>query len=178
MELTKTHPNQLQSKRFHMSNKVLFPRAALVVGALAIVPVLVAAAGEKVDGLMIGLFGVLIVVCLLVFFAMARATWLEMNETGIRFRTTGMTIATTWDNIDSIGTQLVTGEGSVEGLKLRESGLDVSGVVRASSWLSWRAQMSLRDYEYFLPISSLQTKEWRDTEFGRELRRYAPRLFE
>jgi len=178
MELTKAHPNHLPPRRYHISNNVLLPRAAMVVAALAVVPVLLALAGEEVDGLMIGLFAGMIVLCLLVFAVAARMTWLEMSETGIRYRGLGMTIGTRWDNIDSIGTKFVTGEGSVEGLILRESGQDVNGLLRAGSWLSWRGTMALRDYEYFLPISNLQTKEWRDTEFGRELRRHAPRLFE
>ena len=178
MELTKTQSSTPSTRRYFIAGKVLLSRAALVVGALAFVPVLLALMGEEVDGLMIGLFAGMIVLCLVVFFGVARLTWLEMDEAGIRYRGLGMTIATRWDNIDAIGTQFVTGEGSVEGLILRESGLDVNGAVRAGSWLSWRAQMSLRDYEYFLPISNLQTKEWRNAAFGQELRRRAPRLFE
>lgn len=178
MALAEAHTGPMQPKRYHISNKILVSRAALVVGAIAIVPVIMAVSGEKVDGLMIGLFGGMILLCLAVFFGAARMTWLEMTESGIAYRGLGMTIATTWDNIDQIGTQFVTGEGTVEGLMLRESGQQVNGALRVGSWLSWRATMALRDYEYFLPISNFQTKEWRDTEFGRELRRYVPRLFE
>ncbi len=178
MELTNSRPQTLSPQRYHIANKVLVPRAATVAIALAVVPVILAAVGEEVDGLMIGLFAGMILLCLLIFFVVARLTWLEMSESGIVYRGLGMTIGTRWDNIDSIGTKFVTGEGSIEGLVLRERGQEVNGAVRVGSWLSWRATMALRDYEYFLPISNLQTKEWRDTDFGRELKRYAPRLFD
>lgn len=178
VEMTRPRPNAANPKRYRISMKVLWPRAVMVAVCIGIAPVILAATGEDVDGLLIGIFAGLIVLCLGVFFGVARMSWVTMDEHGIVYKALGFQIVSTWDNIDSIGHQFMQNEGKVEGLKLIASGLDVNGAVKAGTLLSWRATMAFRELEYFIPLSNFQTKAWRDTEFGQELRRHVPRLFE
>lgn len=177
-ELSNSRLNASTSKRYYTSMKVLWPRAAMIIGVLVFVPVIMALSGEEVDGLMIGLFAVIIVLCLVVFFGASRMAWMTMDADGLVYKGLGFKLATSWDNIDSIGKKSMMNEGTVEGLVLIESGLDVHGAIKAGALISWRATIALRDFEYFIPLSNFQTKAWRETEFGRELRRYVPRIFQ
>lgn len=178
MQTSSAHLTTSAPKRYYMPAKVLMPRAALVVGILAAMPLILKLMGEDIDGVVIAAFAVLVVICAVIFFAVARMGWMAMDANGLTYKGIGMSIRTSWDNVEAIGTQFVTNEGNVEGLKLYESGLDVNGLVKASAMLSWRSTMVLRDSEYFVPLSSFHGKDWRDSEFGQEMRRYAPRLFD
>lgn len=178
MEMTSPRLQTASPKRYHMANSVLVPRALTALAALAAAPIILAAIGEEIDGVVIGMFGVLIAICMVIFFAVARMSWITLDENGIVYKALGFKLTSTWDNIDSIGKRFMQNEGNVEGLVLIKSGLDVNGAIKAGSLLSWRATLALRELEYFIPLSNFQTKQWRDTEFGREIRRYAPHLFE
>jgi len=125
-----------------------------------------------------GMSFVLLFTAALVFAILSRLMRLIVTPDGVRLQTPGMSVTTTWDNIDSIGYKVMLTEGKVEGLILRQPGIDVNSAVRAASWFNLRAASSIREHEYFLPISSILGKDWRETEFGYDLRYHAPWLFE
>lgn len=178
MEITGTQPGTQPLKRYYISGTVLRPRLYTIVGILTGVPLFLKIMGEDVDGLVFVMFAVMIVLCLLVVWWATRVSWMSMDANGLRYKGIGFQVATSWDNVAEIGSRFIMNEGNVEGLVLHDSGLDANGVLRAGSMLNWGLTVALRDLENFIPLSNFQTKEWRDTPFGQEMRRYVPRLFE
>lgn len=95
-----------------------------------------------------------------------------------------MTIMSSWDNIERIDQRLIYGDGMVEGLALREPGWQPNALIGgATTVMKFSPQhyfqaRSIEVYKTFIPLSSLQTKAWRELEIGAEIRKYAPRLFE
>mgnify|MGYP000400860845 CR=1 FL=1 len=164
------------SKDYHADRGIMFRRLALVVGALVVVPVLLAIMGEPIDGIVIAAFVVLIVMCVAIFVWFFTRVRLTVTPEGVTFHSIGMSVSSPWSNVERIDTKLMYGEGNVEGLVLREPGLQASAFLRVGSFLDFGAQMSMKAYEQFIPISSILTNEWRQTEFADELRRYAPHL--
>lgn len=166
------------SKQYFINPRIMVERFIWVLAAIIFVPVFLALSGEEVDGILIAAFAFLILMAGSVFLVMRRLVRLIVTEDGVQFRTPGMNIATTWDNIDSLGTRILYGDGEVEGLVLRQSGLDLNGIVRATKWVNYASARTIETYENFLPVSSILGKGWRNTSFGEELRRHVPRLFE
>jgi hypothetical protein len=152
--------------------------------ALWFVPALILLMGEPFDPLFYALFAVLWVFAIILFYWAGRGVNLVVSPEGITYRAPGMTVASAWDNVERIDTRLLYGEGNVEGLVLREPGLQLNNVVAAANAIGmiyWRYRLrmgrTMQTYRTFIPLSNLQTNEWRDAEIGADIRRYAPRLF-
>jgi hypothetical protein len=91
---------------------------------------------------------------------------------GIEYYAPYYSIRTTWDNIESIGRTLGGMYGywhfEVEGFLLHQSAL------QGNKWLNWPTRLVHLDR--FVPVSPF-AKQWRDSELGQDVRRYAPHLF-
>lgn len=114
-----------------------------------------------------------IVLCLgicgwaLMSYSWAWHTRLVISPDGIEYCTPYHRIPTTWDNIKSIGRiPMFTSYG--EGLFLRQPAL------QGNKWLNWNAR--LMQLDRFIPLSPF-AEQWRDSELGQDVRRYAPYLF-
>jgi hypothetical protein len=177
MQMTQVQPGSQATQRYHISSKVMWPRILMIVGILAGVPVLMKLVGEDVDALVFVIFGILIAVCLLVIWWALRVTWIQMDANGIVYKGIGFRVVSSWDNVAAIGSRFMLNEGNVEGLLLTENSLDMHGALKAGSWFSWQSAVTMQAMQNFIPLSNFQTKEWRDTRFGQDIRRYAPRLF-
>jgi hypothetical protein len=171
-------------KVFTIHPKILRGRFLYMSAALWFVPVFLLLVGEPFEPLLFVIFGIIWLLALGIFAWAGRAVGLVVSPEGIAYRAMGMTVHTTWDNIERIDKRIVYADGEVEGLVLREPSLQMNPIIEASTFLmkfSWRHAMaaeSLNTYKTFIPLSSLQTKAWRDSEIGAEIRRYAPHLFE
>jgi hypothetical protein len=166
------HPRILRNRFLYMS------------GALWFVPVLILILGEPFDPLFFAIFGVIWVFAIALFYWAGRGVSLSVSPEGVTYRAPGMNVVSTWDNVDHIGKRILRGEGEVEGLVLREPGMQLSNVVAAANAIGmiyWRYRLrmgrTMQTYRTFIPLSNLQTNEWRDAEIGADIRRYAPRLF-
>lgn len=177
MQIAQNQPGAQATQRYHISSKVMWPRILTIVGILAGVPVFLKLIGEDVDALVFVVFGVMIAICLLVVWWALRITWIQMDANGIVYKGIGFRVVSTWDNVASIDKRFMLNEGEVEGLLLYENSLDAHGALKAGSWFSWQSAVLMQSLQNFIPLSNFQTKEWRDTPFGQEIRRYAPRLF-
>lgn len=171
-------------KVFNVHPNVMFGRVALMSVALWFAPVVMMFSGEPVHPLLCALFGSIWAIALGVFAWGSRVVQLVVTPEGITYRAIGMTVSSTWDNIERIDTRIIYGDGAVEGLVLREPGMQMSAFVGGSlsllrmTWQYWRLARTMDTYRTFIPISSLQTGNWRGMEIGTEIYRYAPHLFQ
>jgi hypothetical protein len=107
-----------------------------------------------------------------------------VSPQGISYRAPGMTISTTWANVERIDKRIIYGDGEVEGLVLREPGWQPNALIGGATAIMkyspghFLQARSVELYKTFIPLSSLQTKHWRDAEIGTQIRRCAPHLFE
>ena len=103
----------------------------------------------------------------LVSYSWARHTRLVVSPDGIEYYTPYQSIRTAWDDIESVGrVPMFSFYG--EGLFLRRPAL------RGKKWLNW--DVRLMQLDRFVPLSPF-LKQWRDSELGQDVRRYAPSLF-
>lgn len=173
-----------EEKVYRIAPQIMRGRFLYMSVALWFVPVFLLIIGEPVDGLLFGLFGVLWVIAGAIFVWAGRISGLYVSPQGISYRALGMTISTTWANVERIDKQIIYGDGEVEGLVLREPGWQPNALIGgATAIMKFSPQhfvqaRSLELYKTFIPLSSLQTQHWRDAEIGRQMRRYAPQLFE
>jgi len=94
-------------------------------------------------------------------------TQLLISTKGIEYRQIEYSIRTTWDNVERIGPVVSSvGLGITEGLILHKP------AVQARWILKWYANIASRH----IPLASFAS-DWRDTEIGHDIKRYAPHLF-
>lgn len=116
------------------------------------------------------LFGPFIV--LLVVYAFRSR--LVLSPSGIEVLLGGSFAKTSWDNVDRIGEISVSVWAKPrQGLILREP------AIRYKWWVvrKVRRQFSESGQDRFIDLQAF-TNDWRNSDLGREVRRYAPRLFE
>jgi len=95
---------------------------------------------------------------------------LEVSSAGIAYIDTLYTIRSTWDNIPGCGQQSRGVLPAEEALVLRESGLEFS------SWIvSNRSRAA--NLSSMIPVSRF-ADDWRSSELGVLVKRYAPKAFE
>lgn len=169
---------------YRIAPQIMRGRFLYMSAVLWFVPVFLLIVGEPVDTLLFLLFGVIWLIAGAIFVWAGRTSGLYVSPQGISYRAPGMTISTTWDNVARIDKQIIYGDGEVEGLVLREPGWQPNALIGgATAIMKYSPQhflqaRSVELYKTFIPLSSLQTKHWREAEIGTQIRRYAPRLFE
>ncbi len=167
------------TRKFHIHPKVLITRMALIVLMMAVVPVLVLVTGDRVGKSILSV--VLIIeasILVFVFWLMYSYIYVAVSPEGIRYRSLGYTITSSWENIAAIQERWMTNEGNVEGLALRGEGTQVNPMLRVGGYISRDSRAALKEARDFIPLSTLFTSEWRGTEIGAEIRKYAPQVFE
>ena len=119
----------------------------------------------------------MLVVCEAILLAVMRFSRLTISDEGIRYRAAGYSVFARWDNIIGISTRRVGNQHEVDGLVLRESGLEANGWLVFLAMFSYSASAAFNAQEHFLPVSSLLGDHWWTSPFADELRRRAPHLF-
>jgi hypothetical protein len=170
--------NPQHATHYHIDTGILMGRFGLLLAAMAAVPIILVASGEKFDGVVFAALGGVFLLSLVVFLWAARQPRLSLSPEGVEFRSIGFKVFTSWDNIERIDSRVMYGEGRVEGFALRADGLDMGNFIRYGRFLSLGSYWAMQGYDHFIPISNIVTKDWRDRDFGQEVRHYAPRLFE
>jgi hypothetical protein len=96
--------------------------------------------------------------------------WLSTSPDGIQYHSILYQVSSSWENLQAIARHKPSGISLVsdEHLHLKDP---VRLVTRVPAWVIDRARASTT-----MPLSSIQFN-WRSTELGDELRRYAPHLF-
>ena len=172
-----------EEKVFRIAPQIMRGRFLYMSAALWFVPVFMLLVGEPLDALVLIIFGALWLIAGAIFVWAGRTSGLYVSSQGISYRALGMTISSSWDNIERIDKQILYADGEVEGLVLREPGWQPNTLIGgATALMKYSPQhffqaRSIELYKTFIPLSSLQTKAWREAEIGAEIRRYAPRLF-
>ncbi|MBN8637750.1 MAG: hypothetical protein J0M07_20695 [Anaerolineae bacterium] len=173
-----------EEKVYRIAPQIMRGRFLYMSAALWFVPVFMLIVGEPVDGLLFGLFGVIWMIAGAIFVWAGRTSGLYVSPQGISYRAPGMTISTTWANVERIDKQIIYGDGEVEGLALREPGWQPNALIGGATAIMkfspghFFQARSIELYKTFIPLSSLQTKHWRNAEIGAQIRRYVPHLFE
>jgi len=162
---------------FHAPSQVYLSRLAMVLAAMSVAPVVMIASGERVYPEVLGAFGVLMLVMVMLFLYLMRAARITVTPEGVQLHGIGFRVFARWDNMQAIGGSPILYEGIVEGLILRESGLEVSEWMSLASLISPLSRVALDQYNTFLPLEPILTKHWRESGLGELLRRYAPHLF-
>lgn len=92
---------------------------------------------------------------------------LIISPAGIEYYQVGYSVKTTWDNIARIG-KIPTGRIMAEGLILSEPALFVSSWLARVKYIQTRGKL--------IPLSSFK-RNWKASELGQNIKKYAPRLF-
>jgi hypothetical protein len=167
------------TKIFHIHPRILVTRLALIAGMMAVVPLVFMFTGNASNrSILPGLLIIEGLALLLVFWLMRSYIYVAVSPEGIRYRSLGYQIASSWEDIAAIQVRLMSNEGQVEGLTLRKEGTHVNPMLRVGSFISPESRIALNEVRDFIPLSNLFTKEWRETEIGAAIRRYVPQVFE
>jgi len=176
--ILETMMTEKPTQTFHIHPRILISRMTLIAGVMAVVPVI--ALISRDESMQKGLPILLVIeglTLLLVFWLMFSYIYVAVSPEGIRYRSLGYQIASKWEDIAAIDMRWMGSEGQVEGLTLRKEGTHVNPVLRAGSFISPESRIALGQARDFIPLSILFTQEWRDTEIGAAIRRYAPHVF-
>lgn len=163
---------------FHIHPRIVASRILMIVGVLVAVPILIAAAGERIDTVILAFWAGLIALCVVMAVGFSSQVRLIVSPEGVELRSLGFKVSSRWDNIERVEKRLLPNEGLVEGLVLRTPGIQVSDVVAVGSLASYRSRWALKGYSDFIPLSSMFSSAWRDEAVGAALRRYVPHIVE
>jgi len=162
---------------FYAPPQVVRNKLLLVGGIMGMVVVVGLMSASRDTGAVFLFSLALLVVCEALVLAAMRFSRLTISDEGIRYRAAGYSVFASWDNMIGISTQQIGNQGEVDGLVLRESGLEANGWLVFLAMFSFSASAAFNAQEHFLPISNLLSDHWWTSPFADELRRRAPHLF-
>ncbi len=164
--------------------KVLTP----VMATLAFTLVLIAAVSKPQDRIVLPYMLVFFALVIAIVYWLMSRTRLEVSSDGITYYSIGYKVRSTWPNIEGYGKRLM-GSQNVECLILRESGLEMSRWMQLGLILQPVGQVAgaiqgrtihsvnMEDYAVWIPIG-LYAENWRLSELGDTVKRYAPQAFD
>lgn len=134
-------------------------------------------------------FGLLLVAVIGIVYVIMMQTRLEVSSDGITYFSIGYKVASTWGNVAGYGKRTM-GSQDVDVLILREPGMDMSLWMRIGYMLYPVGQLAalaqgrtlisnvnLDDYSVWIPVG-MYAENWRESELGDFVKRYAPSAFE
>ena len=126
--------------------------------------------------------------CILFALWLMSRTRLEVSSDGITYYSIGFRVRSNWSKIEGYGKR-VLGTQTIESLILREPGIEVSRWMQIGYALMPAAQVAgalqgryipsgrLGSYANVIPVG-LYANDWRSSELGALIKRYAPQAFE
>ncbi len=161
---------------FNVVSAILFATLGLMSLATIVVHILDPSLLFDIDPLSLFVSAVMVVAAILYpFFALfclcrVKHVYIILSPDGIEYHDVGLHIYTPWENIERIGLTRLNAQLGIgpESLVLRQP-----PVIRPSSW-RWKLTSLPQGHS----ISLLEFGQWRHSNLGRDLKHYAPRLFQ
>jgi hypothetical protein len=173
------------TKTFHVASPMitLLPAALVCVAAFVIIPMLV----PTRDALFLPVLAAALAAIFLLMVWMVGQIRLEVSPDGLVFHSLGYRVRSSWDNLAGVGKRRMRSQ-TYEALILRQPTIEMVGWIGASYRLmpavaaaspdggKTSVPFALAKYQEFIPVA-LFARDWRRSELGELIRRYAPQAF-